>query len=223
MRTFVFVALALVAAVVLFRPAARAPAQPAWSSVTIAPEPVESGAPRRHPRARRAARLPADAGALAYVAGSVVRPGVYPVPPGARVRDLLAAAGGTRADADLVAVNLAAHVEDGDEVVVPKLGEVVPRRTRRTHGPRRAHAHAHPRRGRRAERRGREVPASPVDLNRADAEQLAAVPGIGPALAERIVAFRAANGPFGSTDELLDVEGVTDKRLDAAMPYLALR
>ncbi len=62
-----------------------------------------------------------------------------------------------------------------------------------------------------------------VDLNRADAETLATLPGVGPGLAERIVAFRTANGPFASPDELLDVAGFTDRRLDAVLPYVAAR
>jgi competence protein ComEA len=231
----VFLALAVLGALVLFRPAVRPPAQTGWSVTTAAPA-IAASAPsdlaaatepaRGHRRSRRHGRRVAvadppagGADALASVAGSVVRPGVYPVPAGARVRDLLVAAGGTRGDADLVAVNLAAHVEDGDEVVVPARGEDVTRRSRRTHGPRRR-THGHRRSGERART---EPPTAPIDLNRADADELATIPGIGPTLAERIVVFRAANGPFTSPDELLDVEGFTDKRLDTVAQYVVTR
>jgi competence protein ComEA len=212
----VFLALAVLGALVLLRPAVRPPAQTGWAATTAAPA-ISS---RRHRRRVVAGDARAtDGTALAYVAGSVVRPGVYPVPPGARVRDLLTAAGGTRGDADLVAVNLAAHVEDGDEVVVPARGEEVPRRSHRSHGPRRR-THGHRRSGERARA---EPPSAPIDLNRADADELATIPGIGPTLAERIVVFRAANGPFTSPDELLDIEGFSDKRLDTVAQYVVTR
>jgi competence protein ComEA len=165
--------------------------------------------------------------AMVYVAGEVARPGVYPVRPDARAKDALALAGGTRPDADLVAVNLAAHVRDGDEIVVPVRGAPLsaPARTRgssrhgagrRTGGPRRGQRHLR-------SRRDEPPPAGQVDINAADADVLATIPGIGPGLAERIVAFRAANGAFASVDELLDVSGITDRRLDALLPYVVAR
>jgi competence protein ComEA len=193
-----------------------------WFRPSVAPS-VAAAAPsgwstEGSPSARSAGRHPVAGRALVYVAGEVARPGVYPVRPEARVRDAVALAGGMRAGADPVAVNLAAHVADGDEIVVPLRGAVVPRRAggRRATGPRRRAKHA----------RSHAVdvpPATPVDLNRADAETLATIPGIGPGLAERIVAFRAANGPFASPDELLDVAGFTDHRLDAVLPFVVAR
>ena len=162
---------------------------------------------------------------MVYVAGEVVRPGVYAVSPDARVRDALALAGGNRPGADLVAVNLAAHLSDGDEIVVPARGAVpaaAPRahgRGRRAGGARRAGSpvrHPHP-------RRQAPPPAGLVDINAADADTLATVPGIGPGLAERIVAFRAANGPFASVDQLLEVSGFTEHRLDAMLPFVTAR
>jgi competence protein ComEA len=212
-RILAILGLVALAALVLFRPPVHPPAQTGWAANaatgTAAPDPRP---PAGHRRSRRHAR--GDA------AGWVARPGVYPVAPGARVRDLLAAAGGTRGDADLVAVNLAAHVEDGDEVVVPARGEAGPaRRTYRQHGPRRR-AHT---RGRGGRHHRAAPPAVAIDLNAADATLLATIPGIGPTLAERIVAFRAANGRFTSPDELLDVEGFTDRRLDAIAAYVTVR
>ena len=62
-----------------------------------------------------------------------------------------------------------------------------------------------------------------MDINTADAETLATIPGIGGGLAERIVAFREQNGPFASVDELLDVAGITEHRLDAMIPYVVAR
>jgi len=174
----------------------------------------------------RTRRTPAPQ-AMVYVAGEVARPGVYPVRPDARAKDALALAGGTRPDADLVAVNLAAHLRDGDEIVVPARGAALPAGPR-ARGP--AHRGAGrrtraPHRGQRhlRSRRDEPPPAGHVDINTADAGTLATVPGIGPGLAERIVAFRTSNGPFASVDELLDVSGITDSRLDAMLPYVVAR
>ncbi len=158
---------------------------------------------------------------LVYVAGAVLHPGVYALAAGARARDALAKAGGSTSDADLVAVNLAAHVADGDEIAVPRQGEArTAPRARSTH--RRAPAAGA---GRRRRRPGRsDAPQAPdgrsVDLNAADEATLAELPGIGPTLAERIVAFRTLNGPFASVDGLADVAGITPRRLDALVPLL---
>jgi competence protein ComEA len=164
---------------------------------------------------------------MVYVAGEVAHPGVYAVRPDARAKDALALAGGTRSDADLVAVNLAAHVRDGDEIVVPLRGAALP-------APQRARGPGHRGAGRRTRgahrgqrhlrsRRDEPPPEGQVDINAADVDTLATVPGIGPGLAERIIAFRTANGAFASVDELLDVSGITDRRLDAMLPYVVAR
>jgi competence protein ComEA len=172
---------------------------------------------------------------MVYVAGEVVRPGVYPVGAEARVRDALQLAGGSKPGADLIAVNLAAHVRDGDEIVVPPRGapETVSGRTAHGHLRSRAHTSGGGQRmsgpyrsgsGRhKRARRNEPPPAFEVDLNTADAGTLSTIPGIGPGLAERIVAFRTANGPFASVDELLDVAGITEHRLDAILPYVIAR
>lgn len=209
------VAAAAVGAAVLLRPVpAPTGAANGWST---------QASTREDGRARR---TPAPQ-AMVYVAGEVARPGVYPVRADARAKDALAMAGGTRPDADLVAVNLAAHVRDGDEIVVPARGAALsagPRARapgyhgagRRARGPHRGQRHLR-------SRRDEPPPAGQVDINAADAGTLATVPGIGPGLAERIVAFRTANGPFASVDELLDVSGITDRRLDAMLPYVVAR
>jgi competence protein ComEA len=235
-RLLAVLAVAAAGAFVLLRPA-PAPVAPAtgWSTAARIPGDGRfAGASGIRGDRGRAGPAPA-ARALVYVAGEVVKPGVYPVAAEARVTDALALAGGTRPDADLVAVNLAAHVADGDEVVVPARGEAaratVPRRhakahgARRSTGPRRSGRHKRSRAGSGDGAAPGEglAPAAPVDINTADAQTLATVPGIGGGLAERIVAFRAANGPFASVDELLDVSGITDRRLEAIVPFVVAR
>lgn len=184
----------------------------------LAPHP----APELTPPAEHAhAPAPPRATLLVYVAGAVLHPGVYALAGDARAKDALAKAGGATRDADLVAVNLAARVADGDEIAVPHFGEAKTRPA----------ARSSPRRAAPAERRTRQRPrrstagsvaadAPSVNLNAADAQTLSELPGIGPALAERIVEFRMLNGPFASVDGLADVAGITPQRLDALIPLL---
>lgn len=131
---------------------------------------------------------------VVHVAGAVASPGIQRLADDARVADAVAAAGGAAADADLGRINLAAHLQDGQQVYVPKQGEPTPAATPSPGSP--------------------GVPAAPIDLNTATAEQLDALPGIGPALAEAIVSHRTDHGPFPSVDALLDVRGIGQSKLD---------
>ncbi len=176
---------------------------------------------------------------VVYVAGEVVHPGMYHLSNGARAADGLRAAGGPAPGADLVAVNLAERVEDGAEIDVPAKGSDASegaaatdtiiqsgasRVRRRTHHRRRHRKRLHPPASDSsagAAQPDADAP-SPVSLNRADAAALQTLPGVGPALAARIVAFRAVNGPFASVDELLDVGGMTQAKVDALEPWLHL-
>ncbi|HZO96906.1 MAG TPA: ComEA family DNA-binding protein [Gaiellaceae bacterium] len=127
------------------------------------------------------------------VAGAVRRPGLYRLPRGARIADALARAGGPAAGADVALVNLAAPLADGEQVLVPaRSGPAGPAAP----GPAPA------------------SPAAPVDLNSASAEQLDALPGIGPVTAEKIVAYRQAHGPFRSVDELDAIPGIGPARIE---------
>jgi competence protein ComEA len=208
-------------------PGATSP-QPAFSvagssarAEALSPEAVRSAQPGR---------------VVVYVAGEVARPGVYTLPSGTRVDAALRAAGGALPAADPLAVNLAEPLADGERVLVPprgaRAGDYGSVTTGTTGGGPSTGRHAHrPRHragdasigSRHARRHHKAPPASPIDLNAADAQQLQALPGVGPSLAERIVAFREINGPFRSVDELLDVGGMTDRRLDAISAYLAVR
>jgi len=162
---------------------------------------------------------------VVYVAGAVVHPGVYAVSGDARAQDALLKAGGATRDADLVAVNLAAHVADGEEIAVPRQGEARSAASARSANRRMSSGERRMRRRPRRNAPGSNgnalAVASTVDLNTADESTLAELPGIGPTLAERIVEFRTLNGPFASVDGLADVAGITPQRLDALMPLLS--
>ncbi len=129
------------------------------------------------------------------VAGRVVRPGLVRVPAGARVADVLEAAGGPLPDTDLAGVNLARKVNDGEQVAVG-----VPGATDAAAPPAAAGA------------AGQAAPGAPLDLNAATAEQLDALPGVGPVTAQRIVEWRTRNGRFATVDQLREVEGIGERR-----------
>jgi len=137
---------------------------------------------------------------VVHVAGSVLLPGVYELAQGARVVDAVTAAGGLAASADHTRLNLAAPVTDGERVYVPAVGEDPPP----------------PVPGSAASPSGAgSTTAGPVDLNTADEAALDALPGVGPATAAAIVEHRTRIGRFSSVDQLLDVRGIGEAKLEA--------
>ncbi|KRA25855.1 competence protein ComEA [Microbacterium sp. Root61] len=133
---------------------------------------------------------PADV-VYVHVFGAVAAPGLYVLPDGARVVDVVAAAGGFAENADGDAVNLARPIGDGEQLYVPVVGESPPATAAAPAGD------------------GR------VNLNTADAAALDTLPRIGAAMAERIIQWRESNGRFTSVEDLLAVPGIGDKMLEA--------
>jgi competence protein ComEA len=126
------------------------------------------------------------------------------------VVDALGAAGGAAEEADLDRINLAAKLADEAHVAVPRKGEALP--TTVSAAPTGARAQASPTRGL--------PPGATVNINSASIEELEVLPGIGPALAARIVAYRQANGPFRTVDELAAVSGIGDTLVERLRPYV---
>ncbi|MGH9117390.1 MAG: ComEA family DNA-binding protein [Acidimicrobiales bacterium] len=134
---------------------------------------------------------------LVHAAGAVVNPGVYELDQGSRVADLVAEAGGAAPEADLNRVNLAAPVEDGQQIYVPKVGESPPAAVDDDGDAADAGTGAD----------------GPIDINTAPIDLLDELPGVGPAIAQAIVSYREEHGPFGSVEGLLDVPGIGEAKL----------
>lgn len=124
-----------------------------------------------------------------YVCGAVEKPGVYELPPGSRVYQAIAAAGGMSGDADEKSLNQAELLEDGQQITVWTLEE----------------AAASPAAG------GEEEAAGKINLNTASRESLMTLPGIGEAKAEAIMAYREEHGGFKTPEEIQQVEGIKEK------------
>ncbi|MCP4303285.1 MAG: ComEA family DNA-binding protein [bacterium] len=131
-----------------------------------------------------------------HVAGEVVAPGLVEVASGSRVADAVAAAGGSTRSADLTRVNLAAELRDGQQIVIP--------------GPATATS------GGAIEQDGS------VRINTASVGELEQLPGVGPVLAERIAAYRDDHGPFAAVEDLLDVPGIGEGKLETLRDAVAL-
>lgn len=181
----------------------------------------ESGTGNASPAGAR----PTQAELAVHVAGAVTTPGVYRVVDGARVQDAIELAGGPRRGADLHALNLAAKVSDGQQILVP-------RRSRRQAA---AAAGAPTTTGgatpggapdagaaKGAPGAGAGAAGAVIDLNSASLAELETLDGVGPAIAQKIVAWREANGGFRTVDDLAQVSGIGPKKLEAIRPRVAV-
>jgi competence protein ComEA len=134
-------------------------------------------------------------GLVVDVVGAVRRPGLYHLRRGARVADAVARAGGLTRHAERAAVNLAAPLADGEQVVVAARGASTAAVGAASQG-------------------ASAGPVAPVSLSTAGAEQLDTLPGVGPVTAQKIVAYRQEHGPFTSVAQLDAIPGIGPARLD---------
>ena len=140
---------------------------------------------------------PTKAPLVVQVMGAVPRPGVYEFPEGSRVRDAIDAAGGLLTDADVAVMNLAAPLEDGQQLEIPYAGGAVP--------PAAVEPPA-----------ATQVPGAEdlININTATLDQLDALPGIGPTTAQKIIDYRTANGPFARIEDIMNVSGIGPATFD---------
>jgi competence protein ComEA len=149
------------------------------TSVPASPTPLPSASPTPAP-------------VVVYISGAVARPDVYELPPDARVKDVVLAAGGLTAEADSERINLAAHIHDAQHIHVPRRGETLPPDDERV--PQGAPTTA--------------TSDGLLNINTASVSELAALPGIGDITAQQIIDYRTINGPFTTVDELQNVRGI---------------
>jgi len=135
---------------------------------------------------------PSPAPIRVYVTGAVREPDVYTLPPNSIVKDAIAAAGGAASDADLDRINLAMQLADQAHIYVPHKGEENPPITPVVAKP----------------SPGPAGNAGLLNINTATVEELDTLPGIGPAIAQRIVDYRNDNGPFATIEDLMNVKGI---------------
>ena len=154
----------------------------------------EGGAPQARPPAPVALKSSGAGRAFVHVTGAVRRPGVYRLPSWARLDLAVKRAGGPARGANLEGVNLAAKVADGQQVVVPRKGAAAAVAAAGAAG---------------------EAPAAPISLNTATPEQLDQLDGVGPATAQKILAWRREHGGFRSVDDLKQISGIGPKRFEA--------
>ncbi len=149
-----------------------------------------------------------------HIAGAVATPGLMLLPSGARLADVLTAAGGLRSDADVSRLNVAARVADAQRIIIPGVSALPtpPASLPSTIA------------------QANEVAPSPpfasrderINLNTADAALLETLPGIGPVLAQRIIDHREQMGPFQSVDDLEAIDGISARLVDELRPLVTV-
>jgi competence protein ComEA len=139
------------------------------------------------------------------IKGAIKQPGVYELETGARVHQLIDIAGGLKKDADELAINLAAPLEDGMVVYIPKKGEVTDNQFTMPAGQEGSDA------------------KDKININLATSEELQTITGIGPSKAEAIITFRDENGPFTSPEGLLEVSGIGEKSLEKIKEEITIK
>jgi competence protein ComEA len=176
----------------------RAPSPPAEAALPFATTQLPAA-----PASVTTTSMPSEL--VVHVAGAVARPGVVRVANGGRVIDAIDAAGGVVPTADGSRINLAAPLADGERVYVPAVGEPDPPPVATPTGGRSSGS-----------------ASGPLNLNTATAEQLDGLPGIGPATAAAIVEHRDRVGGFSSVDQLLDVRGIGEAKLEQLRPLVTV-
>jgi competence protein ComEA len=157
----------------------------------------------RPPRGEPIILLPAPSQSpfTVYVNGAVKKPGLFAVPPGSRVNDVIQAAGGTTDDANIDTLNLARIIEDGEQITVPeRINSTLDSNETEVSDP----------------------SLLMVNINTASLEQLDTLPGIGPITGQNIIDYRTANGPFTTIEQLLDVPNIGQITFDKVKDFISI-
>jgi competence protein ComEA len=206
------------------------PQPPAAAPVTAPPGRTASSSAPVLPSDASVSPTPA-AEVVVHVAGAVKKPGVYHLPPSARCEDAIKAAGGATAEANTDSINLAAHVVDGDQIYLF---------TKKEH-PEGAAPSAGSSRGTKTSAVGKSAGKAAkssgsgkagkltnpsqgsVNINTASAEELQRLPGVGPAMAERIMTYRQENGKFAAPEDLMQVSGIGEKKFAKMQAFVRVK
>ena len=159
--------------------------------------------------ASRQEALTEESEIVVYVAGAVNHPGVVRLAEGARAKDAVDACGGFLPTADTNGVNLAQKLKDGMQVTVPEKAPVAAEGRAAQGAPTASGA-------------SRALPDGMVNINTADEKELDKLPGIGPAMAKRIIEYRTENGAFQSPEEIKRVKGIGDAKYEKMKDKIAL-
>ncbi len=145
---------------------------------------------------------------VAHICGEVYNPGVYTLPSGSRVQDFLEAAGGSLQDADMNKINLARVVEDGEQIRVPSVNEILTPDS--TPGPAGSTGNTSP--GSTGDTSsGSQTGDGKININTATIGELDNLPGIGPVIAQRVVEYRQEKGNFKKIEDIKNVKGIGEK------------
>jgi competence protein ComEA len=149
------------------------------------------------------------------IIGAVLKPGVYTLPDGSRVQDAVNAAGGLLAQADWNSVNLAARLEDGQQINIPLLGGStgILKASTPTRAPFTVIS---------TMTTATVSPGSLVNINTATAQQLDALPGIGPVVAQSIITYRQQHGPFQHIEDIMNVPGIGPATFDSMQTLITV-
>ena len=192
-----FIALALCAGLSYTRSRAAQPLPPLFAD---APSTAGTGSTR------------AVATILVHVSGAVRKPGVFTLPDKARLIDAIRGAGGATASGDINSLNLAARLEDGQQIVVPPRRKIVALSSSATSAKAPSQS---------SSRASKKEFAGVININQASAADLEMLPGVGPALAGRIIAYRTEHGAFRSISDLDEVKGFGVKKLERLKDHVA--
>jgi len=195
------VAVAAALIVGLFVWGARPRAEPVAALPVVSVTEAQSARPAPPSGAVAPSATAPPAMVVVSVVGKVARPGLVSLAEGARVADVLTAAGGPHPGVDVSQLNLARKVGDGEQIAVgiPAAPDALPV------------AAAAPAGGSSG---GGSAPAGPIDLNSAGPEQLDTLPGVGPVTAQRIVEWRTRNGRFARVEQLREIDGIGERRYE---------
>jgi competence protein ComEA len=185
--------------------------------------PLQAGEPKEPAKPASEALNPPAKEVVVHIAGAVKRPGVYHLSPDARAQEALRQAGGANVNANLDGINLAAHLEDGQQLYVPTKAEYPQGGAAPVSADAKKSRGGNPQRGSSGSNKLTRPGQGAVNINTANAEQLQRLPGVGPAMSARILAFRKENGPFTEPEGLMDVTGIGEKKFAKMKPFVRVR